>query len=73
MSKAEAERLLTDGGSDKSIRLKYDFIDQMDDFVAQAVEDGYDFTVTDLKQVLTESGDSFEAMGNPRRREIWWS
>ncbi|GAA2180066.1 hypothetical protein GCM10009785_09340 [Brooklawnia cerclae] len=72
MSKAEVERLLTAGGSDKTIRLKYDFIDGMEDFTAAAAEDGYEFSVPELKQVLAESGDSFEVMGNPRRREIWW-
>ena len=73
MAHEDVERLLSDGGSNKAIRMKYDFIDSMEDFTAAALEDGYDFTVEDLVAVLREAGDSFEAAGNPRRRQIWWT
>lgn len=73
MAKEEAERLLIAGGEDKAVRLKYDQLETMEDFVAAAVADGYDFTEADLIQVLKEAGDSFESQGNPRARQIWWS
>lgn len=73
MSKAEVERLLIAGGSEKNLRVRYDATEEMSAFVALAVSEGYDFTAEELQQVLTASGDSFESMGNPRRREIWWS
>lgn len=72
MSKKEVERLLIAGGEDKVLRLKYNTIETMPDFVLAAVNDGFDFTEADLKEVLRESGDSFDSYGNPRKRSIWW-
>ncbi|BBO84922.1 Nif11-like leader peptide family natural product precursor [Desulfosarcina ovata] len=72
MSKKEVERFLIAGGEDKVLRLKYDQIETMPDFVVAAVADGFDFNEEDLKAVLRESGDSFDSYGNPRKRDIWW-
>ena len=72
MSKKEAERLFVDGGENKDLRLKYDFIETKEEFVATANSDGYDFTLDELNAALKESGDSFESFGNPRKRDIWW-
>ncbi len=72
MSKKEAERLLIAGGENKELRLRYNQIENMAGFVAAAVEEGYDFSEDDLKEVLRESGDSFDSYGNPRKRDIWW-
>ncbi|WP_419655619.1 hypothetical protein Dvar_47120 [Desulfosarcina variabilis str. Montpellier] len=72
MSKQEVERFLIAGGEDKVLRLKYDQIETMSDFVVAAVGDGFDFTEDDLKVVLRESGDCFDSYGNPRKRDIWW-
>jgi len=73
VSTAEVERLLVAGGADKALRIRYDQVDTMENFVALAGSEGYDFTVDELKQVLREAGDSFESQGNPRARQIWWS
>lgn len=72
MSKKNVEELLIAGGSDESLRLKYDAIKTMADFVSTANEDGYEFSGDDLDEVLRESGDSFESFGNPAKRMIWW-
>jgi hypothetical protein len=72
MSKKEVERFLIAGGEDKELRLKYDQIETMPDFVVAAVKDGFDFNEDDLKAVLRESGDTFDSNGNPRKRDIWW-
>lgn len=72
MSVKEAERLFVDGGEDKELRLKYDFIETKEDFVATANTDGYDFSMDELDAALKDSGDSFESYGNPRKRDIWW-
>lgn len=72
MSIDNVEKLLTDGGSDKHIRAKYNAIETMEKFVVAAVEDGYEFTQDELIAVLKEEGDSFESSGNPRSRSIWW-
>lgn len=72
MSKNEVERFLIAGGEDKELRLKYDQIETMPDFVVAAVKDGFDFNEDDLKAVLRESGDTFDSNGNPRKRDIWW-
>ena len=72
MSKTSVEDLLVAGGEDKSIRAKYDVPATMEEFVALAAEDGYDFTVEELDTVLKESGDVFEKNGNPAKRQIWW-
>jgi hypothetical protein len=73
MAKTEAERLLIAGGDDKVMRTRYNQIETMEDFVAQAQGEGYDFTADELVAVLKEAGDSFESSGNPRSRTIWWT
>ena len=72
MSKKEAERLLIAGGENKELRLKYNQIETMPEFVAAAVSEGFDFNENELKEVLRESGDDFDSYGNPRKRDIWW-
>ena len=72
MAKTEVERFLIAGGEDKVFRTKYNLIEAMDDFVAAATADGYDFTDVELLAVLKEAGDVFESSGNPRSRTIWW-
>jgi hypothetical protein len=72
MSKEEVERMLIAGGENKELRLRYNQIETMPDFVAAAVKEGFDFTEEELKDVLRENGDSFESYGNPRARNIWW-
>lgn len=71
MSKENVEKLLLAGGSDKEIRLKYNAIETMADFVAEANTDGYEFTQDELVEVLKEEDLSFESAGNPRTRGIW--
>ena len=72
MSKKNVESFLIAGGENKKLRLKYNQIETMSDFVAAANEDGYDFTEEELTQVISENGDSFDSYGNPRARDIWW-
>lgn len=72
MSKKSAEDLLIAGGENESIRNKYDAIKTKEDFVAMAAEDGYEFTLGEFDAVLNESGDSFDLIGNPAKRQIWW-
>lgn len=72
MSKKNVEELLIAGGADEAVRMKYDALKSMDDFIALAGEDGYEFKAEDLNLVLRESGDSFESFGNPPKRAIWW-
>jgi predicted ribosomally synthesized peptide with nif11-like leader len=72
MSKKNVEALLIAGGSDKTLQTKYDAIKSKEEFVAQAVTDGFVFTLEDLEAVLRETGDSFERTGNPAKRDIWW-
>lgn len=59
MAKKEVERLLIAGGKDKAVKSKYNAIATKEDFVAAAKEEGYDFTVEELDQVLQENGDDF--------------
>lgn len=73
MSKKSLEDLLIAGGEDKKIREKYNAPATMEDFVALAASDGYDFTVRKLEEVLKESGDVFDKHGNPPKRSIWWT
>ncbi len=73
MSKKEVERLLIAGGENKSIKGKYNAIATKEAFVATANEDGYDFTIAELDEVLKESGDDFTSYGNPPARSIWWA
>ena len=72
MSKKEVERFLIAGGENQELRLKFNQIELMSDFVVAATTDGYDFTEAELSQVLRENGDSFDSYGNPRARDIWW-
>ena len=73
MARKDVEDLLVAGGEDKKVRAKYDAPATMEEFVALAAEDGYDFTVEELATVLKESGDVFEKNGNPAKRSIWWT
>lgn len=72
MAKEEAERLMIAGAEDKDLRMRFDAIGTMPDFVAQAVSEGFDMTEDDLITVLKENGDDFASSGNPRKRNIWW-
>jgi hypothetical protein len=71
MSKESVVELLEKGGSDKQFKIKYDNTFSMDKFVELAAEDGFVFTVDELKQVLRENGDSFDSYGNPPKKGIW--
>lgn len=73
MAKKDVEDLLVAGGEDKGLRARYDVPATMEEFVALATADGYDFTVDELTAVLKESGDVFEKNGNPPKRSIWWT
>ena len=73
MSKKEVERLLIAGGEDKTVKAKYNAIRAKEDFVSAANEEGYDFTIEELDEVLKESGDDFTTFGNPPARSIWWT
>ncbi|MDZ7642049.1 MAG: Nif11-like leader peptide family natural product precursor [Desulfurivibrio sp.] len=72
MAKKNVEDLLVAGGEDRVLRARYDAIKDMEDFVAAANDDGYDFTIEELKEVLREAGDSFDLIGNPAKRQMWW-
>ncbi|MGL1932514.1 MAG: Nif11-like leader peptide family natural product precursor [Desulfotalea sp.] len=72
MAKESVEKLLIAGGENEDLRKKYDVIKAMDEFVTVATEDGYDFSIEELEDVLRESGDSFESFGNPSKKMIWW-
>ncbi len=72
MSKKNAEELLIAGGENEKTRVKYDVLKTKEDFVAMAAADGYDFTLEEFDAVLNESGDSFDLIGNPAKRQIWW-
>jgi len=71
MSKENVEKLMFAGGSDKVLRAKYNVIETKETFVAEAVKDGYEFTIAELEAVLDEEGMDFECAGNPRSRQIW--
>ena len=73
MSKSNVEELLIAGGADVKVRMKYDTLKTKEDFVVQAKADGFDFSIEDLDAVLRESGDSFDIVGNPAKRMIWWT
>jgi hypothetical protein len=73
MSKKDVEALLIKGGEDKKYRLKFEDIDDKQKFADLAKEDGFEFTVEELDEVLRESGDAFESFGNPRKKQIWWT
>ena len=72
MAKKIVEDFLIAGGSDPKMRLKYDAIKTMEEFVETANGEGYEFNSEELQDVLRESGDSFESFGNPAKRMIWW-
>lgn len=72
MAKAQVEELLIAGGTDQTLRMKYDSLKTMEEFITTAQGDGYDFNADELEEVLRESGDSFESFGNPPKRMIWW-
>ena len=71
MSKQSVEDLLVKGGSEKNFRIKYDNTFTEEKFVELAKEDGFDFTVEELKEVLKENGDMFDSYGNPPKKSIW--
>ena len=71
MSKESVFDLLDKGADDKQFRVKYDNCFSMDKFVELAKEDGFDFTVDDLKAALNENGDDFASFGNPPKKGIW--
>jgi hypothetical protein len=73
MSKKMVEELLIAGGGEVKIRLKYDALKTKEEFIQQARIDGYEFSIEELNAVLRESGDSFDLVGNPTKRMIWWS
>ncbi len=72
MSKKNCEELLIAGGENIAMRGMYDAMKTKEDFVALAAKEGYEFTVEDLDAVLQEAGDSFDLIGNPAKRQIWW-
>ena len=72
MAKKNVEDLLIAGGENEELRMKYDSLNTKEEFVAMAAQDGYDFTLEELDAVLNESGDSFDLIGNPAKRHIWW-
>jgi len=72
MAKQNVEALLIAGGENEKIRMRYDVIKTKEEFVTAAVEEGYDFTIEEFDAVLNESGDSFDLIGNPAKRQIWW-
>lgn len=72
MAKKNVENFLIAGGSDHTLRARYDVIKTMEDFVAAANNEGYDFTIEEFQEVLREAGDSFDLIGNPAKRQIWW-
>ena len=72
MSKKNVEELLIAGGENEELRMKYDKLKTKEEFVSTAVKEGYDFTIEEFDAVLNESGDSFDLIGNPAKRQIWW-
>jgi len=71
MSKKDVQALLDKGADDRKFRIKYDNALSMERFVEVAKEDGYEFTVEELKEVLRENGDLFDSYGNPPKKDIW--
>lgn len=72
MAKINVEALLIAGGENEAVRMKYDVLKTKEDFVFMAAADGYEFTLEEFDAVLNESGDSFDLIGNPAKRQIWW-
>ena len=71
MSKERVFEFLDKGAEDRQFRIKYDNCFSMDKFAEMAKEDGFDFTVEDLKEALRENGDDFNSFGNPPKKGIW--
>lgn len=71
MSKQNVEEFLAKGYKDRQFRIKYDNTFKIEEFVRLAIEDGFEFTVEELKAVISENGDSFESYGNPPKKGIW--
>ncbi len=71
MSKENVFDLLDKGAEDRQFRIKYDNTFSMEEFAEFAKEDGFEFTVDELKAVLKENGDSFDSYGNPPKKAIW--
>ena len=72
MAKEKVESFLIAGGESEDFRQKYDKIKTKEEFVKKAQDEGFDFTIDEFNQVLQESGDSFDLIGNPGKRQIWW-
>lgn len=72
MAKKNVEDFLIAGGNSQEMRNRFDAVRPKDEFVALAVSEGFDFTAEELDAVLKESGDSFDLIGNPAKRQIWW-
>lgn len=72
MAKKNVEELLIAGGENEDLRMKYDALKTKEDFLGMAAAEGYDFTLAEFDAVLNESGDSFDLIGNPAKRQIWW-
>lgn len=72
MSKKNVETFLITGGENEQFRNRYDTVKAMDEFVALANSEGHEFNQEEFEAVLTESGDSFDLIGNPTKRMIWW-
>ncbi|KPK26196.1 MAG: bacteriocin [Desulfobacterales bacterium SG8_35_2] len=72
MAKKSVEELLIAGGENENIRMKYDTLKTKEDFIDMAASEGYEFTLEEFEEVLKESGDSFDLIGNPAKRQIWW-
>ncbi len=72
MSKKKVEEFLIAGGENHELRARYDAVKTKEEFVALANSDDYHFTVEEFNDVLRESGDSFDLIGNPAKRQIWW-
>lgn len=71
MSKQVVFDLLDKGADDRKFRVKYDNCFTMENFVKAGAEDGFIFTVEDLKAALNENGDDFASFGNPPKKAIW--
>ena len=57
MSKEAVQELLDKGADDRKFRVKYDNTFTMERFVEVAKEDGYEFTVEELKEVIRKNGE----------------
>ena len=72
MAKKSVEDFLIAGGESQEMRNRYDAIRGKQEFVTLAVAEGFEFSAEELDAVLKESGDSFDLIGNPAKRQIWW-